>query len=259
MQIDLSILNKALFIVCGIFFLLIAIMAIFVILQRKRHNNYLREKERLSHDYQQALLQTRIEIQEHAFNQISQEIHDNIGQLLGVVRIQLNSLPLSEEIIQPTDELLERSINELRNLSHNLNTELIQREGFISSVNKLLYNLRKTGRYEVRFEQPEKDISFTDSQSLILFRIIQEAISNIIKHAKASEIAVRINELPDSINISIEDNGRGMDAAGSGEERGSGLKNMENRARMIGASFNILPNDLKGTRVIINLGRENLP
>lgn len=253
MSVDISQLNIALITICLIVFFLIGVFVLFVAYQRKRHNDYIKEKESLSQLYQQTILQTKIEIQEQVFNQISQEIHDNIGQLLSVVRLQLNTLPLNEEDTKPTDELLGKAIQDLRNLSHNLSTDIIKKEGIVLSIQRLLESIGRTGKYAVEFTYPKSDLQINSSKVLILYRIVQESITNIVKHAKASTIKVHIFEDEGNLYFDIIDDGVGYDVNEAVQKGGAGHENMYKRAALIGASIQLTSEINKGSRIRISI------
>jgi signal transduction histidine kinase len=253
MSVDISQLNIALITICLIVFFLIGVFVFFVAYQRRKHNDFIKEKESLSLVYQQTLLQTKIEIQEQVFNQISQEIHDNIGQLLSVVRLQLNTLPLNEEETKPTDDLLGKAIQDLRNLSHTLSTDIIRKEGIVLSIQRLLESISRTGKYLVDFSYPKSDLIISSSNVLILYRIIQESITNIVKHAKASTIKVHIFENEDNLHFDILDDGVGYDVDEAVQKGGAGHENMYKRAALIGATIQLTSEINKGSRIRISI------
>lgn len=223
-SVDISKLNTALIIICGIVLLLIILLVFFVVLLRKRHNFFLKEKELMQARYEQVLLQSQLEIQEQAFTQISSEIHDNIGQLLSLVRININTLTNQEdaEKIKFTDEILGKAIADLRHLSHNLHTDHIVKEGFTAAAQNLLSGLAQTKLYKTELSSTDDLSDLSDEKILILFRIVQEAINNIVKHAQASAIKIEIQQTNSGRRINIIDDGIGM--ISNVDSKGLGLK-----------------------------------
>jgi signal transduction histidine kinase len=123
-----------------------------VFLRRQRKNR--QEKEEMRNRFERTLLKTQLEIQEQAFSYISQEIHDNIGQVLSLVRLNLNTLgnaPQMEQKVEQTDELLGKAIKDLRDLSHNLQNNRIHDIGIVESIRQLLASLEKTGQNRTSF------------------------------------------------------------------------------------------------------------
>ena len=253
MSIDISKLSTALVIICSIVLFILTLLIFFVIMLRKRHNFFLKEKELMQARYEQVLLQSQLEIQEQAFTQISSEIHDNIGQLLSLVRININTFdrPEDDEKLKFTDEILGKAISDLRNLSHNLHTDHIIKEGFTVATERLLEGLSQTKLYNTRFVCNDDLSGLSDEKTLILFRIVQEAINNIVKHARATTIQVVIDQTNNGKKISIVDDGIGMSP--SEKSKGLGLKNMFSRAKMIGAHVSIESQLQSGTRISIEI------
>jgi signal transduction histidine kinase len=242
-------------IVTASIFVLLLVAAVFVLFRIyfKKKNKLLVEKENLRLLYEQTIFRSRLEMQEQAFSQISQEIHDNIGQVLSLVRLQLNTLGLEEERIAPTDELLGRAISDLRHLSHNLNTTRILEGGFTRAVLQLLEHLDKTRQFKTSLKGSDVDIPLDEEKTIILFRIFQEVINNIIHHAKARLIDVLIARTINGVAIQIMDDGMGFNSSGPEKNHGLGISNMQQRALLIGAKLSIESVQGKGTTVIINV------
>lgn len=219
----------------------------------QRRNKLIFENQKIKKDFEQTLLNTQLEIQEQTLTHISREIHDNIGQVLSLARLQLHSLSdtPSEEDVEYTDNLLEKAITDLRGLSHSLNTNSIKENGFTASVKKILEQFEKTGKFKTNFYD-EVGFSISDDHGIILFRIMQEVLNNITKHARASEIIVRIEKPEKQIIISITDNGKGfntekLQSAGGG----IGIRNIKERALIIGAKLSLISQENHGTTVRI--------
>lgn len=240
------------FVLLGIFFLIL----IFFFLRRQR--KYKMEKEEMRNRFEQTLLKTQLEIQEHTFNYISQEIHDNIGQILSLVRINLNVLAenLPDVHFEKTDELLGKVIRDLRTLSHNLNSNRLQEIGIVEGLKSLLMQLEKTGKYTTEFHAPTSSLSFVNNDnSLILYRMVQEVLNNIIKHAHASKIIIDIEAKgPMCHLLTISDNGRGFDTSKLQENKtGIGLQNIFTRAKMINSAVSIKSSEQEGTSIVFEI------
>ena len=251
LDLIISILSASLFVL-----LLAVSIFMFFRIYLKRKNTLLLEKERMRIRFEQTLLQSKLEIQEETFTYISREIHDNIGQALSMVKLNLNTLdlPAGDHNIELIDEMLEKSIADLRSLSHSLDSDRIRINGWENEVEKLLLNLQKTGKYKVNFHTEPGLPELGKDKPIILFRMIQEVINNIIKHAKASEIDFSAIQKNNMIRIDIKENGIGFDKNNS--VNGSGLNNLKSRSKMINADIQINSNPGKGTHVIIFINTE---
>ncbi len=248
----ISILSASLFVL-----LLAVSIFMFFRIYLKRKNKLLLEKERMHTQFEQTLLQSKLEIQEETFTYISREIHDNIGQALSMVKLNLNTLdlPVDDQRMVMIDEMLEKSIADLRSLSHSLDSDRIRTNGWENEVEKLLINLQKTRKYKVNFHAEPDLPALGKDKPIILFRMIQEVINNIIKHAKATEIDFSAFQKNKIIRIEIKDNGSGFDNSKS--VAGSGLNNLASRSKMIKADLQINTTPGKGTLVILSINDED--
>ncbi|MES2005108.1 MAG: ATP-binding protein [Bacteroidota bacterium] len=204
--------------------------------------------------FEQTLLKTQLEIQEQTFAYISQEIHDNIGQILSLVRLNLNTFEsiLTEEKINQTDELLGKAIKDLRDLSHNLQNNRIHHIGIVESVRQLLLSLEKTGRFSTTFTTSDNFHILDANTDIILYRMIQEIVNNIIKHAAANKIDIGISSETGITTIRISDNGIGFDTTVLHHNRpGIGLQNIVNRAKMINATVDVKSMPGNGTTITL--------
>jgi signal transduction histidine kinase len=237
------------------FFVLLLMAAVFMLFRiyLKRKNKLLLEKERMTIQFEQTLLQSKLEIQEQTFHDISQELHDNIGQVLSLTRINLNTLnaPNETEKITTMDELLGKALTDLRNLSHSLDADYIRNNGWTGLVEKLMTSLQNTGKFTT-YIQFDKDLPLLGTEKpIILFRMIQEVIHNVIKHAEANTIYLKAQKENDRLVITISDNGKGFsENLVSG---GAGLHNLHNRAKMINAELTINSQPGMGTLVKISI------
>jgi two-component system, NarL family, sensor kinase len=228
----------------------------------QRKKKYIEEKQIMQSAFQQELLSAQLEIQEQTLKNISEEIHDNIGQVLSLAKLHLGTMDKNnavalEEKIQDSKYLVGKAIQDLRNLSHSMNTDYINEKGLPDSLEYELDMIGKSGVYETVFSAEGTTQKLDKQKELILFRIVQEVLNNIIKHAKAKKITLVIKYQKDQVEMTIADNGEGFDLSPVAENEngkfGLGIKNMHNRARLINATFNIQSTLGKGTIVIITI------
>jgi signal transduction histidine kinase len=245
-------------VVASVFFVLIGsflLLIVFVFLRRQRKNK--QEKEEMRNRFEQTLLKTQLEIQEQAFTYISQEIHDNIGQILSLVRLNLNTFgnQVSEERINQTDDLLGKAIKDLRDLSHNLQNNRIHSIGIIESIRQLLISLEKTGQFRTTFRTSDNFHILDANTDIILYRMIQEIINNIIKHASANSIDIEISNANNITSVRISDNGIGFDTTLINQlsRPGIGLQNIINRAKMINTTVDVNSSPGNGTTITLHI------
>jgi signal transduction histidine kinase len=242
--------NEILTVIIAVIVILVFI-ALFVLVMLIYFNNRklqnIREKEKMKLDYEQALLQTQLEVQEQTMRQISQEIHDNVGQVLSLVNLNLKTMSAYEaEKINNTSVLVNKAITDLRNLSKSLNPENIAKQGIIQVMRNELHQLEATGKFKTSLDI-EDEIALPSNRLIILYRMIQEVISNIIRHSEATEVKASINKT----SLSISDNGKGFIT--SLESAGLGLQNLKQRANAIGGSLDVQAIEGKGTIVTFTL------
>ena len=246
-----------------IFLLIVAIgIVVLVLVYQKKQLQYLRDKEQLRVKFDKEILESKLEIQEQTFKNISQEIHDNIGQVLSLAKITINSMDCNDkemlvEKISTSSQLVSQAILDLRDLSRSLNADAIVEMGLLKSIEYELELINKTGRYQTNLIKEGTHQRLSHKHELILFRIFQEALNNVLKHSKASEINMKINYNSTNFIMHISDNGIGFDASSilskDNNNLGLGITNITNRAGLIGADFRIISEEGKGTTITIDL------
>ncbi len=227
---------------------------IFFITFQKRKNQLLIERFEAEKRFEEELSKSRIEIQEQTLKNVAWELHDNIGQLLSVANMQLNILSrnIDESSRAPVLEVREivgNSLQEVRSLSKSLNNEVIEYSGLEISVKNELdrFNRLKIINSQMNVEGESYEIPQKDS--IILFRILQEFFSNVIKHSRADNLEVRFEYLPEELQIKASDNGIGFNL--NEVQKNSGLINMQSRAEIINSRF--LLTSSKGTGTSLSL------
>jgi signal transduction histidine kinase len=236
-----------------------------MIVLRIQQNNqaFFFEKSRLKSEFQQTLLQSQLEIQEQTFKNISQEIHDNIGQALTLAKLNLNTLPgINEqqlEKINTSKTIISKVISDLRDLSRSLNTDYVTEMGLQQALEYELGLINKSGAIQTNLHTSGEPFRMEQQHELILFRIVQEALNNIMKHAEAATINARLNYGSDKLELLLNDDGKGFSlaAVNTGELPGLGLRNMQNRAKLIGASFWMSSIPGSGTELKITVSKNS--
>ncbi len=247
-----------------IFLIIVAIgIVVLVLIYQKKQLQYLGDKEQLKVKFDREILESKLEIQEQTFKNISQEIHDNIGQVLSLAKITINTMDGNDqemlmEKINTSSQLVSQAIQDLRDLSRSLNADAIGEMGLLRSIEYELELIKKTGRYQTNLVKEGTHQRLSHKHELILFRIFQEVLNNVLKHSKASEINMKINYNSTNFIMHITDNGIGFDASSmlsqdNNTNSGLGITNISNRAGLIGADFRIISEQGKGTTVTINL------
>ena len=245
--------------------LLVGFIVTILFLYQRRQQRQEQEMEKIKDMYEKEVLRSQLEIQENTFKTIAQELHDNIGQMLSVAKLSLSVLPVDKdhtafEQLQNSQQILNKAIVDLSNLTKSLHTDRIAQIGLAESIRFELYALKNAGILQVQFHQTGTEIDFNDQKSIFLFRIFQEAVNNILKHSKATEMVVNLDYQETLFSLEIRDNGTGFNVTqkkqSTASASGVGLKSMFNRAKLIGADLSMTSEPGKGTTILIELPLE---
>lgn len=236
--------------------LLTGLVMLFFVVYHNRKNRLLQENFEAKQRFEREISQSRIEMQEQTLKNVGWELHDNIGQLLAVAKMQLNMLartvsPESGPAVKEVQETVGNSLEEVRSLSRSLNTNYIEHAGLETSLRNELDRFERLGLIRVSLEISGMSFDIPRENAIILFRIIQEFFSNVIKHSKATAMGVHLDYHPKILSIRLEDNGRGFDLGET--EKSSGLLTMEKRAELLGAIYQLISEPGAGTELTLEL------
>lgn len=194
-----------------------------------------------------AMPPTQLE-QEESLRFISNEIHDNICHtlLLAIIHLQRANESEFQPAIRDSIHLLKKTLVELSNLSKTLNGEMIQALGLKSAIQNQIDQINNTGTIKAFLTITGPDAHLNGDVELSLFRIIQEAISNVIKHAVATKLRILLSFQENHLLLRIQDNGKGFDPL-QVNAACAGLKNMQHRIQQIMGSMEVKSIPDKGT------------
>jgi signal transduction histidine kinase len=226
-----------------IILLLVVFIFVFFIIHAKRRQAFLIEKEALEKAYRTEVQTAESEIREYTMKNISREIHDNIAQMLTLVKLNLNNLHVKDESegnLNLSKEYLSKVIVDVRALSKSLNNENILQEGILNSIEFELDRLNKSKLINVIFEKNVSDLEIEKEKSLMIFRIFQEIVQNTLKYAKAKDLTVKTSIVENTFELELADNGRGFELQDAGTSKNQfgksqGIENIRYRASLIGA------------------------
>jgi signal transduction histidine kinase len=236
--------------------LAVTLIFFFFYFQQKK-TAYLIKQRETQQQFEEEITKSKLEIQEQALQNISWEIHDNVGQLLSVAKMQLNIVQMGlpeekQQKIADTGEIVSKSLQELRGLAKSLNPETIKNKGLIDSLKLEVNRYNRLNFIKTSLETSEDIVDLSNEKEIILFRILQEFSNNTLKYSKAKTLQFKLNYKPDFLEIFVEDDGIGFDMEDESIQHGIGLLNMQNRAKLIGAEINISSTINIGTKLYIN-------
>ncbi|MEI6882271.1 MAG: ATP-binding protein [Bacteroidota bacterium] len=196
-------------------------------------------------------------IQEQTLNHVSQEIHDNVGQLLSLVKLQLNLAAEKEgdesQLLADARENIGRAMMDLRDMAKGMSSDRIRLLGLFASVNQEAQRIQRTGVCEVSVICQGQPLAMDSQKETILFRVIQECLQNIIKHAQATQVEIAFAYAVSTVKIEVRDNGKGFLISRGNSLSGLGMMNMHHRIELMRGKVTVESEPGFGTKIMIEL------
>ena len=216
------------------------------------------QSERLEHE---KIMRTTsmIDAQEAERQHLSRELHDGLGQLVLAIRMKLNQLTednteKNNRLIAETRDLIRVTVSEIRNISNNLMPSVLHEFGLVAALGKLAREITANGQMVVDFQSNFQEKEFIINRiQIYLYRIVQEALNNVIKHADAGKVVIRLNKSSDGLMLKIQDNGKGFQIEKKSYFSGNGITNMKERANLLGGRFQLNSKVKQGTEIIVEI------
>ena len=218
-------------------------------LERQKVANLLKDQELASID-------AMIEGQEKERARIAGELHDDLGALMTNVRMHFEALKNSpsDDLYQKTNTLLDEAYAKVRSIAHAKNSGVIANQGLLKALKDLAHKISQVNELQIDVQAHGMDTRLENSLELSLFRIIQELITNVIKHAQAKTLTIHLVNHGDSLNIMVEDDGVGFDPRHiSKRSEGMGINAIDKRVAHLNGTLEIESEPGQGTSVIIDL------
>jgi hypothetical protein len=221
-------------------------------LEKQRADNLFKEQELVTID-------AMIAGQESERKRISEDLHDNLGSSLTTIKLYFENLrnqikdPQAKTVFDKTEILLAETYENVRTMSHARGNGLLASRGLIPAVRELSQRINNSKELELEVHHYGLDQRLENSVELTIFRILQELTTNIVKHATATEASINITSHTDSLNIMIEDNGKGFSASPLPRRSGMGLSSIEKRVENMGGSFIVDSTPGRGTTITIDI------
>ncbi len=231
--------------------LLIAGVIITIFISNRRNASQEIKMTQMELGYQKELRTVQNEVQEQVFSNISAELHDNVGQLLTVMHIQLeqNKMqhPETAGFLTPIHDTLKNAVKQVGLLAKSMNSEMLDQVGLLNMMQLEVTRLQQFNHFIVHWVNDNTEPALNKDQKLMSFRIFQEILNNSLKHAEANNIYITLKGAC-NFELEIEDDGKGFEVARELREgKGSGLKNMIKRASLAELTCNILAEEGKGS------------
>ena len=253
----------------GIASIIIISIWLYIVDQRRKNIKILSAKndeinkqkiDDLLQDQEIASLQGVLEGQETERKRVAIDLHDRLGGILSMVKLHFSAVEEKIEVENPNkekflsaSELLDLAAGEVRNISHNLMSGVLAKFGLLPALEDLSTRVSGTGKLKVNLYTNNFKGSLEGEQELQLYRIVQELMSNILKHSEAKEANIQLNESEGNVNLIVEDDGIGFNPEKLGRESGIGLSNLKARVAKLDGTFHIDSGKGAGTTISIDI------
>ncbi|MGM0588503.1 MAG: ligand-binding sensor domain-containing protein [Bacteroidota bacterium] len=201
-----------------------------------------------------------IESQEQERRRIASELHDSLGQQILVIKnraelagLQVEDAEATARELQEIIQSAQRSIADVRNISHNLRPVHLEKFGLTNAVNQLCANLQETTSIDWSYHLEDLNELVEDEKVINLYRIIQEGTNNILKHSSATEASVLVKKNGQMLSTKIWDNGKGFDNTNEQKQVGLGFQGMNERITSLGGTLKVESTPGKGTTLLIQI------
>lgn len=254
--------------ITGISLLTVFLAIVFILWQRSNRHKQRLQQETINNFQQKieiASLHATINGAEKERSRIARELHDGIGGLLAAAKMNFELVKSTCHLHNKTDftdglQLLSEASAELRKTAHNMMPEILLQEGLVEAVGYFCRTVARNSGTDIHFQVTGPVRSFDPNMELAIYRVVQELVHNILKHAAATEAIVQMGFSDDVFDLSIEDNGIGMPDNIRRGAGGMGLKSIEERLKMINGKMIIQNLQGGGTGIYleISLPKENI-
>lgn len=239
--------------------LVVLVVILFAFLfQRKLLNKQkaFREIETLLQQQEMKSAYAILEAQEQERKRIAEDLHDRLGSRLAAVKLHFHAFKKNEDgntgFFSKGSELLDGAVDEVREISHNMLSGVLSKFGLVAALEDLCNTLESSKQLSVSLHAHHLDARLDMQIELNIYRIIQELVSNILKHSGATEIIIQLNRYESELIVTVEDNGAGFDNAIQ-RKRGIGLQNIDSRVQSLKGRWHIDSGKGQGTIVTIEI------
>lgn len=212
----------------------------------KKQKSSIAEKAEMLHAHQQQLMEARLEEQERVMTQVSRDLHDNLSQQIGFLQMNLKGMAesvsnpeLQGNYIENCKTITGRLSNDMRNISYSLNSDYIRARGLGEVLEKEVRFINNARGHACELEVEGVYATLPSNTELIIYRIAQEALHNVLKHAHAGRIWIRLCYDEHFMHLYVSDDGGGFDTSSSQFRSGLGIYNMQQRALLLNAQLRI--------------------
>lgn len=231
-----------------------------IYLQRKYKRNKALQSQKIAQlekENEVANMYSMIEGQEAERKRVAKDLHDGLGSLLSTIKAHFSNLSGEivnqdkQQVYHRTNEMIDAASDEVRRISHNLMPGALWLGGLKVAIEQLGYELNDSNVFEVHVEIIGCNEDMDEGQEVFLYRIVQEALNNIVKHADASKVLIQLSETQHEYHLLVEDDGKGFDV--SKAHAGLGLNSIRSRVDHLHGTLDVDSRKNIGTTLTVHL------
>nr|WP_295927148.1 sensor histidine kinase [uncultured Dyadobacter sp.] len=242
---------------------LVGLMAIAVLVYRNiAFRKRVAEQEVLQLQQEKQLVATNsiLKGQEEERTRVARDLHDGLGGLLSGIKLTLNSV--KGNVILPEESArtftraltqLDGAISEMRRVAHSMMPETLVRFGLIDALSDFCEGISESGTLKVTMQSFGFENRLDSQVEVVLYRVVQELLNNVLKYADASEAQVQLTWVENNVSVTVEDNGKGFDMKNLEQNKGAGLRNVQARVDYLNGTLDIQSKPGEGTSVLVEI------
>jgi two-component system sensor histidine kinase UhpB len=214
-------------------------------------------EQKLQHTHE--MTQSIINAHEAERKKLAEELHDNVNQLVGVVKLYVEHAQADpgskSELLKKSSEYLDLVIKEIRQLSKSLSPPTLALNGLIASISDMIDSIEQARDITIDFDTSSfEEQQLSPSKQLMTYRIIQEQLNNVLKHSKANHVTIQLSQANGIVHLTINDNGIGFDE--QQVKHGMGLNNIRSRLEMVNGNMHIESKPGQGCVLEVNFQQD---
>lgn len=250
--------------VAGFVALLIILISVYVAFRSRRKLNE-QKLQNLISERELVALKSMMVGEEKERARIARELHDGLSSFLAAIKIQFSSIQQDSAAFQSDEKFneamkrLDEANTEVRRIAHNMMPEILMKYGMEVALSEFVAGLNTGNDLKVELSHFGMEERLPSGVELVLYRVVQELLSNVIKHSRASEVLVQLNRRGSQLSITVEDNGMGFDESMMSDSRGMGIHNLTSRIQYLNGEVNFESSRDKGTSVYIEVDLDKIP
>lgn len=244
--------------IMGSIFLLLMVLLLSYFIFKSRSNRQRAILHEMDLNQQTALTKAIIEAEESERNKISFNMHDGLGQYLSVIKMNLQSVKdkvsvdeRTANVFDATQKMVDESITEMRSISHQIMPNEVMRKGLANALKDLIEKI-DSNRLKIILDVDSLSSAIDTDIQLVIYRILQECINNVIKHSKADKLNIHISQHDNRLRATVQDNGVGFSTSRSDYD-GIGLQSIQTRVKYLKGTLNIESQRDKGTEIHLDI------